>query len=74
MDIKEIVKSITELEDQLKVKDDQIKTLNKELGLMKSDNENTKQCLKEVENRLKKTLTDILTSVKSGMNPPSKEK
>ena len=65
MDIKEIVKSITELENQLKEKDQLIKTLQKEIGVLKSENQ-------EVEERLKTTLTAILRTVKQGLSNPNK--
>ena len=73
MNIKEIVKSITDLENQLKEKDQVIEKLQKEITLLKSDNENTQQVLKETEERLKTTLTAILTNVKQGLNAPKKE-
>jgi len=69
MEVKEILKSIEEMETLIQKKDEEIRILQKENKLLKSDNENTELCLKEREERLKKTLKAIMANVKEGLNP-----
>ncbi len=74
MEVKEILKSIEEMETLIQQKDEEIRVLQKENKLLKSDQENTELCLKGCEERLKKTLKAIMANVKQGLSPEKKSK